>query len=238
MFAVIIALVLIGVGAIIIYSGVTAGQRLRVISDTPTTPVSQLTSGAAEVKGRVTLMGPGVVSPLSRTPCVLFRFEVQEWKQNGRHGHWHTIINDLQDGGLGLDDGSGKVRLQAREAELLLDTDAHAKSGTFNAASPELEATMQAYGRSTKGWIFNKGLKYSETMLQQGDELYALGAVLSAPEGGWELRKGAASPYFIVSDWGEERLLEHFAGSRVWRFVGGGALLVAGLATAVLFTPR
>jgi len=228
----IFAAVLVGVGALLIWRGTVAKNKTKAITDTKTSQVSRIVPGLVEVKGTVRCAGPHVVSPMTKARCVLFHFHVEEWRQHGKSGSWRTVINDTKDAGCVLTDGSGDVRLNLLEAELLLKPDTHAKSGTFNDASPEVEAALASYGRSSQGFIFNKGMKYTETVLHEGDLIYALGTATSHPQGGYQLSKG--NDLFIVSDKTEEEIVAHFNKSGILSFVFGGLLAVGGLALAIV----
>jgi hypothetical protein len=224
----------LGIGVLLIWRGLVAKGKTKVITDTPTSQVSRIVPGLVEVKGTVRCAGPHVVSPMTSSPCVLFHFHVEEWKQNmnGKGGSWRTVINDIKDSGCILTDGTGDVRINLLQAELLLKPDTHAKSGTFNDATPELEAALSAYGRSSQGFIFNKGMRYTETVLREGDRIYALGTASSHPSGGYQMDKG--NNLFIVSDKTEEEVVAHYNKSGMLGFIFGGLLSVAGLGVAAL----
>ena len=226
------AAVLLAIGGVLVWRGMQAKEKTKVITDTKTSQVARIVPGMVEVKGKVRCAGPHVVSPMTKSPCVLFHFHVEEWKQHGKSGSWRTVINDIKEAGCILSDGSGDVRLNLLEAELLLKPDTHAKSGSFNDATPELEASLAAYGRSSQGFIFNKGMKYTETVLHDGDQIYALGTASSHPAGGYQLSKG--NTLFIVSDKTEEEVVAHFNKSGLTGFIVGGLLAAAGLGVAVV----
>jgi hypothetical protein len=226
------AAILLIIGGVLIWRGLHAKGKTKIITDTPTSPVSRIVPGVVEVKGKVRAAGPHVLSPMTKAPCVMFHFHVEEWKQHGKSGSWRTVINDIKEAGCILADGTGEVRINLLEAELLLKPDAHAKSGTFNDASAELEATLSAYGRSSQGFIFNKGMKYTETVLHEGDQIYALGTASSHAAGGYQLSKG--NNLFIVSDKTEEEVVAHFNRSGLTGFIVGGLLAAAGLGVAAL----
>lgn len=228
----IVAGILAAIGGFVLWRGVLAKQKVKVITDTPTSQVSRIRPGIVEVKGKVRCGGPPVQSPMTGQNCVYFRFHVEEYRKNynNKGGSWRTVINDIKQAGCILSDGTGDVRVNLLEAELLLKPDHHAKSGTFNDAPPELEATLQRYGNSSQGFIFNKAMRYTETVLHEGDEVYALGTASPHQSGGYQLSKG--TDFFIVSDESEEQVLSHFNKWGIGLFITGGLLAVAGIAAA------
>ena len=220
--------------AIALLCGVAARQSMRKqkrLADTETSRIGRLRAGFAEVKGRARPARELVVSPLSKTRCVYFRFHVEEHVQRGKHSYWRTVIDDKRDAGVMVDDGSGAAAVRLDEAELLLKPDIHAKSGTFNDASPELEATMAEYGKSTKGWIFNKSMRYSETLLCEGDELYVIGTAGRRSDGVYEFER--AGDLFIVSDESEETLSDRFNTGKLAAIVIGTLLAIAATGLAI-----
>jgi hypothetical protein len=61
-------------------------------------------------------------------------------------------------------------------ANVLLEKQNVASSGTFNDAPPHLEHFLQSRGLKSTSWLgFNKGMRYEEEVLAPGDPLYALG---------------------------------------------------------------
>lgn len=229
----IVAAVLLAIAGFVLWRGLLAKSKVKLIVDTKTSQVSRIVPGIVEVKGKVKCAGPPVVSPMTSQNCVYFRFHVEEYRANTNGkggGSWRTVINDAKQAACILNDGTGDVRLNLMEAELLLQPDHHAKSGTFNDASPELEAALSAYGRSSQGFIFNKNMRYTETILHEGDDVYALGTASSHSAGGYQLSK--AGSIFVVADKTEEEVLAHFNRWGVGLFIGAGVTAVAGLAAA------
>src|SRR4051812_36447187 len=82
-------------------------KRVRLIDETPTSTVRQLTPGLAEVAGRVVALGRRLEAPMSGCPCVYYHFQVQERRSSGRSGHWVTVIDDRKIIEFGVDDGTG-----------------------------------------------------------------------------------------------------------------------------------
>jgi hypothetical protein len=76
-----------------------------------------------------------------------------------------------------LDDGSGKalVLLEA-DARMALDKDGRYRSGTFDDATPELEAFLSRNGLSSQGFLgFNKRLRYREGVVEEGEQVVISG---------------------------------------------------------------
>jgi hypothetical protein len=203
-------------------------KKQKRLADTETSRTGKVKPGYSEVKGKARPGGQLLQSPLSKSPCIYYQFFVEEHVQAGKSSYWRKVVDDKKDCGVFVDDGSGPVAVRLREAELFLKPDAHAKSGTFNDASPDLEATLQAYGKTTKGWVFNKTMRYTETLLRDGDELYVIGTTNRRQDGVFEFEK--AGDLFIVSDESEETLSAKFNRGKIVGLVFAVLLVLGALA--------
>jgi E3 Ubiquitin ligase len=191
----------------------------QLIKDTPTTEIEYTDVGIAEVKGTIVEQKEVLSAPLSGKPCVFYSFVVSEQKSSGKNSYWKEIINDVRYIKCCIDDGTGEVQLILREAELILNEDSHMSTGTFNSATPQLEKMLKdRYHTSTKGWVFNKSMKYKETILEYGDEIYALGDF--SKENEINTMKKGKDKIFIVSDKGEENVKsKYFMKGILWCLV-------------------
>jgi hypothetical protein len=76
-----------------------------------------------------------------------------------------------------VDDGSGQLaRVMPPGANVILDAQQVATSGTFKDAPQHLEAFLASRGLKTTSFLgFNKAMRYEEQLLVPGDNLYAIG---------------------------------------------------------------
>jgi hypothetical protein len=207
--------------------------KAKRIEDTPTTPCRNVTDGFVEVKGRVKGASRLLTSPLAKRPCVYYRFHVEEHVQRGKNSYWRTVVDDKQCCGLLIDDASqSPVCVNLMGADLHLKPDTHARSGFMKDAPPELEVTLREYGRSSQGLIFNKSMRYAETILEEGDELYVLGTAQREPGGKVTIDKG--NDLFIVSDQSEEQLTRGFHNRKLGGFITAGIFGAGGLVLCVM----
>jgi hypothetical protein len=215
-------LLLIPVFGVLLIEGIFAykflanRKRANLLSETPLAKVAELSEQRAKVQGRIVVFDEPLYAPLSRSPCVYFRFKVEEKRRHGGvppHGgggsRWRTVINDVQHILCGVDDGTGIAGLDLRKAELELRVGAQTNSGMFNDAPPQLERLLrETYNRSSKGLIFNKSMRYTETRLEQDTTVLVLGSVQATPGGNWQFHKG--DDPFIISDQSEGALMTSY----------------------------
>lgn len=167
------------IGGIVILMSLKSMRRRKRILGTPTSPIAQAPgNGPVELKGRVVPSEQGVLAaPFSGRQGVWVRCIVQEWRQHGRSGSWHTILNEIDSRSFFIDDGSGQMaRVLPQGSEVILDTQTIGKSGTFNDAQPHFEGFLASRGlKSTNFLGFNKSMQYQEEILMPSDNIYALG---------------------------------------------------------------
>jgi hypothetical protein len=178
------ALFLIGgvlflIGIIVTLSNLKNWKRRKRIIATPTTPIAHAPgNGLVEIKGRVVPSEQGIVqTPFSGRHAVWTRITVQELRSSGRNTYWYTILTEADGRVFMIDDGSGQyARVMPAGANVMLDKQNIASSGTFNDAQPHLEAFLMSRGLKSTSWLgLNKSMRYEEEMLAPGEPVYALG---------------------------------------------------------------
>jgi len=228
----ILAIVGVVIG-VLIYQIKKTKHKLHVIADTPLSDVKDLSDGMGKVNGVAVALEETLISPMTQVECIFYHFVVEEQRTrtvttgSGRHmstrteTYWHPIINDKDAIGCGLEDDSGRAELELLDAEMVMRTRSHLHSGFMNDCPRHVERTLRKrYGQSSVGLIFNKTMRYRETVIREGDELFVIGNV--------EVDKGKM-PYFskgenpfIVSDKDEREVVSHFKTKLTWLYVGTG----------------
>jgi hypothetical protein len=179
-----IALLVIGgilliIGVIALIAGIPNLKRRARIIQTPTSPVAQATgNGPVEIKGRIVPSEQGVIAaPFSGRQAVWVRITVQEKRSTGRSSYWATVVSETDGRPFMVDDGSGQMaRVLPPGANVILDAQQVATSGTFKDAPPHLEGFLASRGLKTTSFLgFNKSMRYEERLLVPGDNLYAIG---------------------------------------------------------------
>lgn len=167
------------VGIIVTLVNLKNWKRRQRIIGTPTSPVAQAAGqGPVEIKGRVVPSEHGVVqTPFSGRHAVWTRITVQELRRTGKNSYWHTLLTEADGRMFMIDDGSGQMaRVMPMGANVMLDRQNIASSGTFNDAQPHLEAFLASRGLKSTSWLgLNKSMRYEEEVISAGDPVYALG---------------------------------------------------------------
>ena len=184
-----------------------------MMESTRTSTIAQIQSGPIEVRGRVKAKGESLVSPWGKRKCVYYKFEVDEDKGDGKGGSkWVTYLEDEKSVPFLVQDDSGEVAIDSKEARFQLQQDKDADSGTGDNPSEELKQLLETrYGKKTKGWLFNKELWYRETSLELDEQIYVFGSAVrknTSQDRGYLMHKGEMP--LIVTDKGDTTIEESF----------------------------
>lgn len=190
--------------------------------------------GPVEVNGVVVASTRGTLeAPFTGSPCVYYRYAVEEYRRSGKSSHWATVDSGEDTRLFFVKDQTGCVLVDSKGAEIEIPTD-YKQSGTQ--APPErVQAFLQKKNLSFKGWFFNKNMRYTEYHLAPGDAVFVTGEAGDNPfveEGttveGYKdvmISKGK-SEFFYISDTPEKRVLDGLKW-KVWGGIFGGMALSA-----------
>lgn len=155
-------------------------RQLRSMKSWPLAELPEDTQG--RVVGHAQALQHVLTSPLTGRPCVYYIAKVEEHRSSGRSSYWKTIISESNFVPFQLIDQTGRAIVDPAGAEVVLDFDGSSSSGTFNEANPTQEAFLQRHGHKSKGWIFNKGLRYREAVIHIGETVAVMGAGVREPD--------------------------------------------------------
>jgi hypothetical protein len=163
-----------GVTLYSIYASFLAWQRNRVVEDTPTSRVRSAAQGYVELAG-MGLSPPGkdLIGPLSRKPCIWWRYKIQRRGQGGRSSSWATVDSGTSETPLILDDGTGQCLIDPEGAEVFPST-TDVWFGAEEWPLICLPAGKGVLGRIANALDMNK-YRYMEHRLERRGQLYAIG---------------------------------------------------------------
>jgi hypothetical protein len=113
-----------GLAAWLLHRGRRAFWRLRLIVDTPTARIRSAPQGYVEFQGRALPLRGELQARLTGTPCVWYRWRIEEHQGRSsggrRGGHW--VTRDHGDAGRPflIDDGTGQAEVAPADAYLHL----------------------------------------------------------------------------------------------------------------------
>jgi hypothetical protein len=138
------ALLGFGAGILAFFKGFREYRKYRLLADTPEIPIRSIPMGLVEIPGQAE--GEQTMpSPVSHTPCFLYKLVIERWKtqSGGAGGGWSHHRADVDGVKFYLTDGTGKVLVDAHNAELDLQETAQREAGRGQGASAGPGATEQ-----------------------------------------------------------------------------------------------
>ncbi|QKE64360.1 hypothetical protein HNE05_13705 [Aquipseudomonas campi] len=167
----------------------------RFLLDTPTSKVRSAAQGYVELYG-VLQDQPEVqiVAPLTGTPCLWWRFKIEEYSQNGKNRSWRVVESGSSEGWLRFDDGTGECLINPQGAEV-------------RPATKQVWRGSQRHPRTQQGtsgilgWLLSGGseYRYTEERLHAGEPLYAIGDFRTA--GGAQAFDLTLAQGAVVREW-------------------------------------
>ena len=185
----------------------TMGKIFRMLR----TSTGEIASFPADEQGEIVGQADGAagLSPITRTPCVLWQVVVSERRSSGKRSHWVTVYSNISTAPFHVSDGTGRMTVYpSRGMELLLRDDVKKSSGIFYSLDEQTKTALNELGMDTRGFLgLNKTMRVQERYIEQGDQIYLLGKT--------SLKNGArfmdSDAPLIVSDQSELRLLGKFS---------------------------
>ncbi len=105
-----------GAGLFWFFKGFRVYREYRVLLDTPEVPIRSIAMGLVEIHGKAKAEQT-VASPVTRTPCCFYQIMIERWVADKNGGHWAHAATDADGVRFYLEDGSGKVLVDAHQAE-------------------------------------------------------------------------------------------------------------------------
>jgi hypothetical protein len=160
-----VSLVLAGLAVFLLRRGLDAFWRLRTIADIPTARIRSAPQGYVELAGQALAQSGPVSAPLTRLPCVWYRFKVEERKRSGKNDHWVTVDQGEAKSPFLMDDGTGRCLVVPAGADL-----------HFRARDVWFGAARRPSGPPERGWlVFTRRYRYTEERIVDGEPVYLLG---------------------------------------------------------------
>ncbi len=218
------------IAAVPIYFAVRMKRRAQLIAELKLSDVAKLRPGVRKIRGRVRAHEDLLRSPMTKRDCAYYHFLVEEQHTHhtgGRHGgtttHWVAVVNDRQWVSLTIEDETGDVDVWIDEAEVVLKSAERESSGMFNSPPERLRRLIEnRYGRSTQGLLFNKTMRFSESVLEDGARVLVVGEVVENKRGRLGFRKGVAK--LVLSDKSEKDLVSHYGRQGILLWVVAGVI--------------
>jgi hypothetical protein len=141
--------------------------------------------GPVEVEGTATPSDGTIESPLTKTPCLAYEYEIEELQSSGKNSSWNTLDEGRGTVPFRLEDETASVRVDSEGATLALSTDATAEVGggepepervrEFLETESDLDSQNTSFDLGPLSLATGNDRKYHERRLDPDSEAYVLG---------------------------------------------------------------
>ncbi|MBN2142866.1 hypothetical protein JW711_06065 [Candidatus Woesearchaeota archaeon] len=228
-----------GFGAYLFYKGFAWFQQKRMIENTPTSKVRSIAMGRVEVYGEARVDKKFlVIAPFSGKKCVYCKWTVEEYRSNGKSGHWATIRTGCIGRLFFLKDDTGEVLVDSAGAEVDIPRCYDSKKVTDSAKN-----FLQEQGLPyTSIFGFGKNMRFREYIIFEKTKVYVMGFAGDNPyvEDGTSDRnekdimiQKEKGGFYYISDKPEKEILKKYFWKTWGGLFGGSAIML--LCLAIMF---
>jgi hypothetical protein len=166
----------------------------RFLLNTPTSKIRSAAQGYVELYGVLDELPDGQQqAPLSGTPCLWWRFKIEEYADNGKNRRWRVVESGVSEALVRLKDATGECLINPKGAEVRPST-RQIWSGTER--HPRGLSKQGLLGRLLSG---SSQYRYTEERLHAGQPLYAIGDFRT--QGGAEAFDLTQAQGAVVREW-------------------------------------
>jgi hypothetical protein len=239
---------LIGVGLFLFYQCVRKGHEARLAESLEVSSCGRAQEGLLKITGRVA-SAASIRSPLMELPCVITQAEAAVFQKRAKK-KWKQFFSATQNTPFYVEDGTGRLWVDPREAELFLLADVEFSTKKKWKPKPkqltrygEMELTAELLGQRLRSFYEQrtgqeagrKALRFSEKTLMVGDLVTVMGpayAVTSSESEAGQIRIHRVHPDdpFVIGDGAPEELAARMRKQVWWTRVGGFACIAVGAA--------
>lgn len=165
-------------GLYIFFKGFRQFRNYLLIADTPEIPIRSVPMGFVQIHGNA--QGEKTIpSPVSHTPCFAYKVVIERWEtRSGNQGAgWRHHRTDVDGVPFYLADGTGKVLVDVRAAELDLPQTVRCEAGGGSSSPTGVAATQEELLRYVSqadahwmGGLVERGLKFMAPLADSGKE--------------------------------------------------------------------
>lgn len=225
----------LGLGGFALYNGFRHFFEKQLIVNTPTSRIRSLAMGPVEIFGKVVKRNDSKVKThITKKSCVWCRCTVEEYRSNGKSSSWHKIFEDTVLDEFYLEDKTGRVLIDPRNAEIEIPMRFEEESGLFGKFSER----SKEFIASKRIRTLNK-IRVREYYLLPGEETYIFGTAGRNPyvkteekvknENNIMIQKGKKSAFFYISNCSENEVLKKYD-LMIWLgFIGGPLSIIFGI---------
>jgi len=166
-------------GIYLFFRGFYLLQRRHLILDTPFSKIRSAAMGMVEVSGLA--VGPyTMMAPITGRPCYYYRTVAWEWKREGKNNQWVKVAGECMHLPFFLDDNTGRVLVDPRDADLDLHRDFQEEFNTSFFSRNETPASVDSF-LARHGVATSNRIKIEECCIKPKNALFILGTLGDNP---------------------------------------------------------
>ncbi len=169
-----------GVGVWLFFNGFKKWRRKRLIENIPPSKIRSMAMGLVELEGQAGQWLYSLKGPLTGRGCVFYKYLIERYERRGKNSRWIKVADGgSYDNLFHLDDGTGKVLINPKRAELNLDKpDFSYESGLFGGDIPsKLVNFLDQNGIKYQTLFGKQRMRFREWDICPNDQIYVLGSV-------------------------------------------------------------
>jgi hypothetical protein len=165
-----------GAGLFWFFKGFRVYREYRVLLDTPEIPIGSVSMGLVEIHGKARA-AQTVPSPVTQTPCCFYQVKIERWVTDKNGGHWTHAATDADGVRFYLEDKSGKVLVDAHNAEYdLIQAAKVTTGGIFGGSRKTFSFGRQEPTVATQTAVSQADLySYAQSAVHRGSSLFSAG---------------------------------------------------------------
>ena len=157
-----------GIGGVLLFQGLKAFWRLRLIGDTPTARVRSAPQGYVELAGKARPLRGTVSAKLTGISCCWYRWRIEKRSRSGRSDHWVTVNRGELERAFLLDDGTGECVIEPSGAVLRCRATERWYSGVRGGGRGSSSSVGSLFGAQRR-------YRMTEERISEGETIYVLG---------------------------------------------------------------
>jgi len=165
---------MIGLGVFGFFAGFRNLHKKRMIENIPTSTIRGMAMGTVEIIGQAEACPALLTAPLTDTPCVYYKYKIEERRSSGKSRRWVTIMSgDSCNSPFYVRDDTGRVLVSPQKAEMILPKDLSTTS--WNESKTIWRFMIDAGIKPTGFLGFSRPLRFTEWHVKPGEKIYILG---------------------------------------------------------------
>lgn len=158
------------IGLSLFFRGFPLLRRKRFIQDTPVSTARSAAIGNIEIRGKAA--GPyTLLSPVSALDCYCYRVEVWQAVDEGKRRHWKKRAEEMLSTPVFVQDETGRLLLDPRDAEICFPPDADDLCDAGDAGE------LARHFLERRGINSQDPVRIIEHCIKPGDEIFVLGTL-------------------------------------------------------------